>query len=201
MSDPKLPKSDKSSPSGYRLATHRYMVAKKQGLIEGPRTRTLALKITRTKDVSSDDSDATVDYETKETPPVRKRKRVQIKGSQGTLVTKTYVLRKDGKGMQPTKKPKPKKRRKRSFKCAKCNKHFISVWYLNQHFKDKHRPLQCSKCKRFFQTQGMFDGQFECQEYKMTFPFKSQLEQHKPSHSLDQPYKMHRERMQTQVHS
>ena len=30
------------------------------------------------------------------------------------------------------------------------------------------------------------DGQFECQECKMTFPFKSQLEQHKPSHTLDQ---------------
>ena len=72
VSDPKVLKSDKSSPSGYRLATHRYMVAKKQGLIEGPRTRTRALKITKTKDVSSDDSDATVDYETEETPPVRK---------------------------------------------------------------------------------------------------------------------------------
>ena len=112
-------------------------------------------------------------------------------------MTKTYVLRKDGKGTQPTKKPKPKKRRKCSFKCAKCNKHFISVHYLNQHFKDKHRPLQCSKCKRFFQTQGALklhaykheDGQFKCQECKMTFPFKSQLEQHKPSHSLNQPYK------------
>ena len=95
------------------------------------------------------------------------------------------------------KKPKPKRRRKHSFKCINCNKHFTSVRLLNQHFKDKHRPLQCSKCKRFFQMQGALklhaykheDGQFECQECKMTFPFKSQLEQHKPSHTLDQPYK------------
>ena len=109
VSDPKVLKSDISSPSGYRLAAHRYMVAKKQGLIEGPRTRTRALKITRTKNVSSDDSDATVEYETEETPPARKCKRVHRKGSQGTLVTKTYVLRKDSKGTQPTTKPKPKK--------------------------------------------------------------------------------------------
>ena len=32
--------SDKSAPSDYRLAANQYMVAKKQGLIEGPRTRT-----------------------------------------------------------------------------------------------------------------------------------------------------------------
>ena len=152
--DPKVQKSDKSSPSGYRLAAHKYMVAKKQGLIEGPRTRTRALKITKTNEVSSEDSDATVNYETEDRPPTRKRKRVQTKRSQGTLVTKSYVLQKDGKGTQPPRKPKPKRRRKCSFKCGKCNKHFISVRYLNQHFKDKHQPLQCNKCKRFFLTQG-----------------------------------------------
>ena len=38
--DEKPGTSDKSAPSGYRLAAHQYMVAKKQGLIEGPRTRT-----------------------------------------------------------------------------------------------------------------------------------------------------------------
>ena len=32
--------SDKSAPSGYRLAAHWYMAAKKKGLIEEPRTRT-----------------------------------------------------------------------------------------------------------------------------------------------------------------
>ena len=30
--------SDKRAPSGYRLAAHKYMVVKKKGLIEGPRT-------------------------------------------------------------------------------------------------------------------------------------------------------------------
>ena len=84
------------------------MVAKKQGLIEGPRTRTRALKITRTKQESSDDSDATLDYQSEVSPPVRKHKKGLRRRSQGTLVTTTYVLRKDGKGMQPAKKPKPK---------------------------------------------------------------------------------------------
>ena len=32
--------ADKSSPSGYQLAAHQYIAAKKQGLIQGPRTRT-----------------------------------------------------------------------------------------------------------------------------------------------------------------
>ena len=32
------------------------------------------------------------------------------------------------------------------------------------------------------------DGQFECAECKKTFPFKSQLEQHKPTHVLDRPH-------------
>ena len=32
--------SNKSAPSGYSLAAHRYMVAKKKGLIEEPRIRT-----------------------------------------------------------------------------------------------------------------------------------------------------------------
>ena len=87
--------------------------------------------------------------------------------------------------------------RNSSFKCAKCNKHFITVKYLNQHFKDNHRPLQCADCKKFFLTTGALklhaykhkDGQLECKECKMTFPFKSQLEQHMPSHSLEQPFK------------
>ena len=54
--------SDKSSPSGYRLAAHQYMVAKKQGLIEGPRIRTKASKITKASQATSTDSEVTVVY-------------------------------------------------------------------------------------------------------------------------------------------
>ena len=48
-SEPQTEAIDKSSPSGYRLAAHHYMVARKQGLIQEPRTRTCALKIEKTK--------------------------------------------------------------------------------------------------------------------------------------------------------
>ena len=65
------------------------------------------------------------------------------------------------------------------------------------HIPVRHRPLQCNKCNKFFQTQGALklhsykhvDGQFECSDCNKTFPFKSQLEQHKPSHNTDRPYK------------
>ena len=172
--------SDKSSPSGYRLAAHQYMVAKKQGLIEGPRTRTRALKITKPSQVTSTDSEATVDYMSDNAPPPRKCRHQQRTISQGKLVTKSFVLRKDGKGMQPSKKPKLRQRKKHSLKCIKCNKHCKSVHALNQHFKEQHRPLQCNKCNKFFQTQGALklhsykhvDGQFECSDCKKTFPSK-----------------------------
>ena len=196
----KVHKKDNRQHSGYRLAAHKYMVAKKHGLIEGPKVRTRALKFTKKNKSSSEDSDATIDYEHEEKPPTKKRKRGQTKeskGSKGALVTKSYVLRKDGKGTNLRSKTKPRRKRKCSFKCAKCNKHFITVKYLNQHFKDNHRPLQCADCKKFFLTTGALklhaythkDGQLECKECKMTFPFKSQLEQHMPSHSLEQPFK------------
>ena len=107
------------------------------------------------------------------------------------------MLRKDGKGTQPARKPQIQWRKKHSFKCIKCNKHCKSVRALNQHFKEKHRPLQCNKCNKFFQMQGALklhsykhvDGQFECSDCNKTFPFKSQLEQHKPSHTTDRPHK------------
>ena len=71
-SEPQTEAIDKSSPSGYRLAAHHYMVARKQGLIQEPRTRTCALKIEKTKQISSTDSEATVDYEPDSTTVTRK---------------------------------------------------------------------------------------------------------------------------------
>ena len=82
------------------------MVAKKQGLIEGPRTRTRALKITKPSQVTSTDSEATVDYMSDNAPHPRKHRCQQRTISQGKLVTKSFMLRKDGKGMQPSRKLK-----------------------------------------------------------------------------------------------
>ena len=39
----------KSAPSGYRLASHKYMLAKRRGLIQDPAVRTKALKIPKPK--------------------------------------------------------------------------------------------------------------------------------------------------------
>ena len=96
---------DRSAPSGYRLAAHRYMVAKKQGLIKGPSARTQALKITKTSQEPSEDSVVTIDYLSDSAPTHKKRKREKSTPSQGTLVTKTFVLKKDGKGTKLPKKP------------------------------------------------------------------------------------------------
>ena len=189
--------SNKSAPSGYRLAAHQYMVAKKKGLIEEPRTRTRALQFPKTMQTTSADSEATLDYISDSAPPPRKRRWHQKIVTKGKLITKSFVLRKSGKGTQTPKKQPIVRRKRRSFKCIKCNKHCKSVMALNQHFKEQHQPLQCSKCCKFFVTQGALklhsykhvDGQFECKDCNRTFPFKSQLKQHKPSHAVDRPHK------------
>ena len=102
----------------------------------------------------------TIDYLSDSAPPPKKRKCVRRPTSQGTLVTKTFVLRKDSKGTQPSTKSTLKRRRKHSFKCIKCNKHCKSVRILNQHFKEQHRPLQCSKCNKFFPNARSFKTAF-----------------------------------------
>ena len=187
----------KSTPSGYRLAMHKYMLAKRKGLIQGPVTRTKALKITKTKiePTSSIDSEATEEYV--EPTVVNKCKRKTKKSTKpsrmGTLVTRSYFLCKDGKGTSVSVKPK----RRHKFRCPKCQTFCQSVKALNGHFKTHHRKLQCKKCGKSFLTPGAAklhsythqDGQFECTTCKRTFVFKSQLEQHSYSHTTIRQYK------------
>ena len=90
--DEKPGTSDKNAPSGYRLAAHRYMVVKKQGLIEGPRTRTQALKFPKTVQTTSTGSEAILDYMSDSAPPPRKCRRHQKTVTQGKLITKSFVL-------------------------------------------------------------------------------------------------------------
>ena len=109
----------KSAPSGYRLATHKYMLAKCIGLIQGLATRTRALKIAKTKiePPSSIDSEAMEEYV--EPPVVNKRKRKTKQSTKphrtGTLVTRNYFLRKGGKGTSVNVKPKSRHK----FSCPK----------------------------------------------------------------------------------
>ena len=99
--DKKPGTSDKSAPSGYRLTAHRYMVARKQGLIEGPKTRTRAIKFPKTVQNTSSDSEVTIDYRSDSAPPPRKCRKRQKPVKQGKLITKSFVLCKDEKGTQP----------------------------------------------------------------------------------------------------
>ena len=110
----------KSALSGYHLATHKYMLAKRQGLIQGPTTRTRAMKITKPDPVSSVDSEATEDYvEPKDLVKHKRKSKKATKSTKpkrsGTLITRNYFLRKDGKGTSANIKP----RWKHKFKCPK----------------------------------------------------------------------------------
>ena len=187
----------KSGPSGYCLASHKYMLAKRRGLVQGPAVRTKALKIPKSKieSTSSIDSEAMEEY--LEPPAIKKRTRKVKKKTKpsrkGTLVTRNYILCKDGKGTSLNVKPK----RKHKFRCPKCQTFCISVKALNGHFKTHHRKVQCKICGKFFLTPGAAklhsythqDGQFECMTCKHTFAFKSQLAQHRYSHTTTRQYK------------
>ena len=98
----------KSALSGYRLATHEYMLAKHLGLIQGPITRTKALKIVKTESLSSVDSEAMEEYIETTQPTKRRRKsKPQSKPKKsGKLITRSYFLRKNGKGTSLPVKPK-----------------------------------------------------------------------------------------------
>ena len=123
----------------------------------------------------------------------RRNKKPRNKTKQKTFVTKTYILQKGGSA------PKPKKKRRKPylFKCLMCALRWPTCKERNDHFKLKHRKLQCKKCKKFFRTPSAFtlhqythrDGQFECEVCKAYFPFKSQLDHHKVSHRETREYK------------
>ena len=72
-----------------------------------------------------------------------------------------------------------------------CDLRWPTCKERNEHFKQKHRKLQCKKCKKFFRTPSAYtlyqyihnDEQYECKTCKACFPFKSQLDNHMFSHS------------------
>ena len=192
----------KREPSHYRLAAHKYMLARKSGILSGPRVRTHASVVPK-KDKPNpvdSDSDATVivDNNNKSPVPVKRKTRGRNKNTnkrrkQKTFVTKTYVLRKGG--LPRTAKNKRKKLY--LFKCLKCSLLWATCKERNDHFKQNHRKLQCEKCKKFFRIPSAFslhkyihrDGQFECNVCRAYFLFKSQLEHHMVSHNKTREYK------------
>ena len=103
---PQMSQTDKS----FLLAIiYQYMVVRKQGLIQGPRTRTRALKIEKRTTTLSTDSKATINYDTEPAKLTGKKcGKKKRKTVQGKLVTQGFFLRKDGKGTQSTPKHKSK---------------------------------------------------------------------------------------------
>ena len=151
----------KREPSHYRLAAHKYMLAKRRGIILGPTLCTLAStlpKMDNPKEESTD-SDTTVIIEgcnKSKSPNKTKTTRCNTKSTkttkQKTFVTKSYILRKGSSKA----KPKFKKRKPYLFKCLMCELKWPTCKERNDHFKKKHRKLQCKKCKRFFRTPSAF---------------------------------------------
>ena len=192
----------KKEPSHYRLAAHKYMLARKIGLNPGPTVRTRASTIEKRdkNNNSSSDSDATVVMDETHTPqtPVKKpiKGRKPKKGRKiktKTFVTRTYSLRRGG--IKP--KRRTKHRKPYLFKCLMCDLKWPTCKERNDHFKRKHRKLQCKQCKKFFRTPSAYslhqyihkDGQFECKTCQACFPFRSQLDYHIVSHSDTREYK------------
>ena len=65
-------------------------------------------------------------------PPVMQLLDVSVNTKKGSLITKTYVL----------KKPEVK----RSFKCSECNTVKQTIQKLNEHHRKKHNPQMCGIC-------------------------------------------------------
>ena len=165
----------KREPSHYRLAAHKYMLARKRGILSGPRVRTRASVVPKKDEPNpiDSDSDATVilDNNNKSPVPTKNKTSGRNKNSnkrkkQKTFITKTYVLRKGGL----PRRARNKRKKLYLFKCLKCSLRWATCKERNDHFKRKHRKLQCEKCKKFFRTPSAFslhkyihrDGQFEC---------------------------------------
>ena len=192
----------KREPSHYRLAAHNYMLARKRGILSGPRVHTCAIVVPKKDEANpiESDSDATVILDNINQSPVPAKKKTSGRNKninkiikQKTFVTKTYVLRKGG----VPKRAKNKRKKPYLFKCLKCSLRLATCKERNDYFKRKHRKLQCEKCKKFFRTPSAFnlhkythrDGQFECNVCRAYFPFKSQLEHHMVSHRETREYR------------
>ena len=112
---------------------------------------------------------------TLETSPVNKRK--------GSLHIKTIGI----------KKP----RRDRVFKCSKCEYSGGSTKLLNEHFTEKHEPVQCTMCEKECNTPSSLcrhmykhaERKHVCVDCGANFAFPSELKGHRASHIEDRGFK------------
>ena len=109
-------------------------------------------------------------------PPVMQPPDVSVNTKKGSLITKTYVL----------KKPEVK----RSFKCSECNTVKQTIQKFNEHHRKKHNPQMCGICNRTFAlasslTRHMYvhkEKRFKCDSCDYSSHFVSELEVHKIVH-------------------
>ena len=94
----------------------------------------------------------------------------------GSLITKTYVLKKPAV--------------KWSFKCSECNTVKETIQKLNKHHREKHNPQMCGICNRTFElvsslSHHMYeheDKMFKCDSCDFSSHFASELANHKIVH-------------------
>ena len=131
----------KREPSHYRLAAHKYMLARKRGILSGPRVCTRASVVPKKDEPNpvDSDSDATVilDNNNKSPVPAKNKtrgcnKNTNKRKKQKTFVTKTYVLRKGGLPRRA------KNKRKKLYLFKYLFKVFITMGYL----QGEERPFQ-----------------------------------------------------------
>ena len=112
-------------------------------------------------------------------PPVVQPLDVTANTKKGSLITKTYVLKKPAV--------------KRSFKCSECNTVKQTIQKLNEHHQEKHNPQMCGICNRTFElasslTRHMYeheDKRFKCDSCDYSSHFASELEVHKIVHQTN----------------
>ena len=130
----------KTKPSHYRLAAHKYMLARKRGILSGPRVRTRASVVPKKDepDLIDSDSDATVILDNNNKSPVPAKTKTTGRNNnsnkrkkQKTFVTKTYVLRKGGL-------PRRARNKRKKTILIQVFKVFIKMGYL----QGEERPFQ-----------------------------------------------------------
>ena len=162
------------------------------------------MEITVTDDLTADhDDEAPVDT-VNEHPSVKQKRGKAHDDSiviECSVKTKTYGLRKpkhdDSKTVDTGTKPAAKPVRVRKYTCPLCKKSFNKLAMLNEHYRDKHPPLQCKTCNKEFCTPSTLehhsyihgDLKFECKMCGVRFPFESMRDSHQISHLKEPKHK------------
>ena len=199
-----------SEPSPYRIAAQRFIAAQKRGLLPPPPNQSLpGIKVKSSSSSSEEgDSDSTVIYDIPETVPNKDPDYVLL---DETEHSKDDVVEKKKPKTKPTKKVVIKfktygiKKHKQpgyiaknhKFKCAKCDKVFLTIDELNRHFMDNHWKLKCKDCGKTFQKPRSYQKHLYSHNVKphncvvcgKGFSFLSHLKTHEESHNDPKHFK------------